>query len=84
MNMQRRLWRRLDQEIYKEKYSLLISPYAREEIDYIVKTVSTVREQLEFDTFNTWLPARYLMKADTFSVMRSSSNGLSRCLWMKG
>ncbi len=51
---------RLDQEIYKEKYSLLISPYAREEIDYIVKTVSTVREQLEFDTFKHMVACKIL------------------------
>ena len=38
-------------EIYKEKYSLLISPYEKEEIDYIVKSVSKVKEQLKFDTF---------------------------------
>jgi hypothetical protein len=51
---------RLDQEIYKEKYSLLISPYAREEIDYIVKTVSTVREQLKFDTFKHMVACKIL------------------------
>jgi hypothetical protein len=51
---------RLDQEIYREKYSLLISPYAREEIDYIVKTVSTVREQLKFDTFKHMVACKIL------------------------
>jgi hypothetical protein len=42
---------RLDEEIYKEKYSLLINPYLREEIDYIVKNMDRVREQVNFDTF---------------------------------
>jgi hypothetical protein len=51
---------RLDQEIYKEKYSLLISPYTREEIDYIVKTESTVREQLKFDTFKHMVACKIL------------------------
>ena len=45
------LMERLDDEIYKEKSSLLINPYNREEIDYIVKNVYKVREQLKFDTF---------------------------------
>ncbi len=51
---------RLDQEIYKEKYSLLISPYTKEEIDYIVKTVSKVKEQLKFDTFKHMVACKIL------------------------
>ncbi|MDM7917704.1 MAG: hypothetical protein QUS12_00880 [Methanosarcina sp.] len=51
---------RLDQEIYKEKYSLLLSPYTREEIDYIVKPVSKVKEQLKFDTFNHMVACKIL------------------------
>ena len=42
---------RLDEEIYKEKYRLLISPHLREEIDYIVKDLDRVRKQVKFDTF---------------------------------
>lgn len=45
------LVKRLDEEIYKEKYRLLLSPYLREEIDYIVKNLNRVRAQMKFDTF---------------------------------
>ncbi|MBW2610309.1 MAG: hypothetical protein JRC68_08190 [Deltaproteobacteria bacterium] len=45
------LMERLDEEIYKEKYRLLINPYLREEIDYIVKDLDRVRKQVKFDTF---------------------------------
>ncbi len=51
---------RLDEEIYKEKYSLLLSPYKREEIDYIVKSVSKVKEQLKFDTFKHQVACKIL------------------------
>ncbi len=51
---------RLDEEIFKEKYSLLINPYNREEIDYIVKSVSRVREQLKFDTFKHMVACKIL------------------------
>ncbi len=51
---------RLDEEIYKEKYSLLISPYEKEEIDYIVKSVSKVKEQLKFDTFKHMVACKIL------------------------
>jgi len=45
------LMERLDEEIYKEKYKLLINPYLREEIDYIIKDLDRVRMQVKFDTF---------------------------------
>ena len=51
---------RLDEEIFKEKYSLLINPYYREEIDYIVKSVSKVKEQLKFDTFRHMVACKIL------------------------
>lgn len=54
------LIKRLDDEIYEEKYSLLISPYGKEEIDYIVKNVSTVKEQLKFDTFKHMVACKIL------------------------
>ncbi len=41
----------LDDAIYDMKYQLLTKPSTREEIDYIIKKISTVREQAEFDTF---------------------------------
>ncbi|MBW2616640.1 MAG: hypothetical protein JRD02_10760, partial [Deltaproteobacteria bacterium] len=40
------LIRRLDNAIYQEKYRLLIAPHLREEIDYIVKDLARVREQV--------------------------------------
>jgi hypothetical protein len=45
------LIKRLDEAIYREKYRLLISPHVREEVDYIVKKVVRVKEQIRFETF---------------------------------
>jgi len=45
------LIRRLDGEIYQEKSNLLLNPYMKEEIDYIVKDLDRVAEQMRFDTF---------------------------------
>lgn len=56
----KQLVKRLDDEIYKEKYSLLISPYKKEEIDYIVKSVSKVKEQIKFDTFKHQVACKIL------------------------
>ena len=55
-----RLMDRLDEEIYKEKYRLLINPHLREEIDYIVKDLNRVREQVNFDTFKRMVACKIL------------------------
>lgn len=45
------LMNRLDDAIYQEKYRLLMTPHIREEVDYVVKDLQKVQEQLAFDTF---------------------------------
>lgn len=54
------LVRRLDEEIYQRKYRYLISPSAREEIDYIVKRFTRMREQMAFDTFKQMVACKIL------------------------
>ena len=54
--------RTLDQEIVREKYHLLTHPTYREEIDYIIKPVSRVKEQLAFDTFEHMVAAKILQE----------------------
>jgi hypothetical protein len=51
---------RLDEEIYKEKFSLLLNPYMKEEIDYIVKDISRVKEQVKFETFKHMVACKIL------------------------
>lgn len=51
---------RIDEEIYKEKYSQLLNPYAKEEIDYIVKDLDRVRGQVKFDTFKRMVACKIL------------------------
>ncbi|MEJ2025618.1 MAG: hypothetical protein P8Y00_11510, partial [Deltaproteobacteria bacterium] len=52
--------KRLDDAIYREKYRLLITPHIREEIDYVLKKMETVREQLSFDTFRHKLACKIM------------------------
>lgn len=51
---------RLDQVIYSEKYRILTSSAFREEIDYVIKRVSRVKEQLQFDTFKHMVACKIL------------------------
>ena len=41
----------LDAAIYRKKHFLLVHPDYQEEIDYLVKNMAKVRQQLEFDSF---------------------------------
>jgi hypothetical protein len=52
--------KRLDDAIFQEKYRLLITPHLREEIDYVVKRLSRVREQVRFDTFRHKLACKII------------------------
>ena len=52
----------LDGGIYQEKYRTLISPSVREEIDYVVKKMERVREQLHFDTFKRMVACKILLE----------------------
>lgn len=53
---------RLDEAIYQEKYRLLITPHLREEIDYVVKNLDRVREQVRFDTFKHMIACKLLQE----------------------
>jgi hypothetical protein len=48
----------LDISIHKKKHRLLVND--REEIDYIIKTMSRVREQLKFELFSSMVAAKIL------------------------
>jgi len=54
----------LDDAIYGKKYQYLKSPAFREEIDYIVKRFSRLREQTAFDTFPRMVACKIFDEAE--------------------
>ncbi len=54
------LRKRIDEATFSEKYRLLITPHIREEIDYVVKDLDKVREQLQFDTFKRMVACKIM------------------------
>jgi hypothetical protein len=54
------LMSRLDDAIYQEKYRLLVTPHIREEVDYVVKNMQRVQEQLAFDTFKRMVACKIM------------------------
>ena len=54
--------KKLDTSIYQEKYRILTTPAFKEEIDYVVKTMSRIREQLCFDTFKHMVACKILQE----------------------
>lgn len=75
---------RLDEEIYKVKYSLLISPYDKEEIDYIVKNVSKIQEQLKFETFKHMVACKILCEGTYLFGNEELFNSIKRMLKDEG
>jgi hypothetical protein len=54
--------RRLDSTIYQEKYMYLKLPSINEEIDYVIKKLDRVREQVRFDTFKNMVACKILQE----------------------
>ena len=54
----------LDTAIYRKKHYLLVSPSHHEEIDYVVKRVAQVRQQLRFDTFEHCVASKILYEGE--------------------
>jgi hypothetical protein len=54
----------LDRAILKKKYFLLVHPNYQEEIDYLVKNIAKVREQLAFDTFQHMIASKIIHESE--------------------
>lgn len=72
------LMERMDQMIYREKQNVLITPHLREEMDYVVKDLARVREQMGFDTFKRMVACKILQEStllfgnqDLFKTIKS-------------
>lgn len=63
--------RNIDSSIYQEKYYLIKNPSCREEIDYIVKDIQKVREQLKFDTFKSMIASKILSEGEFLDGSRN-------------
>jgi hypothetical protein len=50
----------LDDLIYREKYNLLMNPASKEELDYIIKDLDLVFEQLNFKDFKAMVASKIL------------------------
>ena len=53
---------KLDTAIYQKKYRTLITPAVNEEIDYVVKRMERVREQVRFDSFKSMVACKILQE----------------------
>jgi hypothetical protein len=79
-NVSREFVQELDAAIYKEKYYTLIAPGVREEIDYVVKSMARVREQLLFDSFKRMVACKILQEGVLLSGSQSLFNQIKAML----
>jgi len=54
----------LDQAIFKKKHFLLVHPNYQEEIDYLVKDIAKVRQQLAFDSFQHMIASKIIHEGE--------------------
>ena len=59
----KKMLKALDDAIMKKKYYLLMQPNYQEEIDYLVKDIAKVREQLAFDTIPHMIAGKILQES---------------------
>jgi len=59
-NLPEKTLKEIDSIVYNEKYNLLINPASKEELDYIIKNIDTVKEQLYFDSFKNMVASKIL------------------------
>ncbi len=52
----------LDQIIYQKKYRMLINPSINEEVDYKIKRLSLIKEQVRFDQFSHMVAMKILQE----------------------
>lgn len=73
------LIKKLDDAIYREKYRLLMAPHLKEEIDYIIKNLNRVREQVRFETFKHMVACKILHEG---TLLYGSEYLFSTVKWM--
>jgi len=76
--------KQIDDAIYKSKYRALITPSIREEIDYVVKTMARVHEQVRFDTFKRMVACKILNEGVLLHGNRSMFDGIKLLLRDQG
>jgi hypothetical protein len=54
----------LDDTLYREKWSMLVLPQIREEIDYVIKDIAKVMTQLQFDNFRHMVACKILHEGE--------------------
>ncbi len=70
----------LDDAIYQKKYLLLISPSYREELDYLIKDMTTVRTQVSFDTFEHMVACKILDEGEFLHGSKEIFDGIKGLL----
>lgn len=79
-----RLRRRLDEAVYEEKIRLLMAHHLKEEIDYVLKDITRVAEQLSFDTFPRMVACKILNEGKLLYGNRPLFESVKRMLDEKG
>lgn len=76
--------KRLDEAIYQSKYMALVTPSVREEIDYVIKKMARVDEQLRFDSFKRMVACKILHESILLHGSQAMFDGIKARLRDEG
>ncbi|MDY6826073.1 MAG: hypothetical protein SVV67_02690 [Bacillota bacterium] len=69
---------RFDELLYREKYNLLLNPAVKEEVDYVIKDLQAVEEQLKFNDFKAMIASKILDEGEFLYGSRVLYNRIKR------
>jgi len=75
---------KLDSLLFEAKYKLLARPQRKEELDYIVKPIQKVEEQLNFETFEDRVACKIFYEAEYLAGERSIFEDILREMKSRG
>ncbi len=78
------LQQNLDAMLYKEKYNLLMNPVSKEEIDYILKSMETVEQQLHFNDFKNMVASKIMEEGQYLYGSRKLFERIKKRVEQKG
>jgi len=74
----------LDSALMEVKYSLLNRPVRKEELDYIVKSLATVEEQMKFESFEDRVACKILQESEYLAGNREMALRIKEMLVERG
>ncbi len=83
-NLSKDIWNSLDSSIYQEKHKLLRKPFHKEEIDYLVKDFTNIKNQIQSNDFKSMVATKILYESEFLFGNREIFDAIKQMLIENG